>query len=63
LDWARVRPLADLVAGVTAGRQSADEITLFESHGIALWDVALAAVAYERARAQGLGHEIDFESG
>lgn len=62
LDWAGVRPLADLVAGVTAGRQSADEITLFESHGIALWDVALAAVAYERARAQGKGQEINFES-
>jgi ornithine cyclodeaminase/alanine dehydrogenase-like protein (mu-crystallin family) len=60
LHWAQVRPLADVIAGVCAGRTSPDEITLFESHGIALWDVALAAEVYERAQAQNAGQMIEF---
>jgi len=39
LAWERVRPLADVVAGLTPGRLMPDAITLFESQGIALWDV------------------------
>lgn len=60
LSWERVRPLADVVTGITAGRQSADEITLFESHGIALWDVALAAEIYERAEREDAGTMCTF---
>lgn len=60
LAWERVRPLADVVAGLCQGRESAEEITLFESHGIALWDVALAADVYERAREHGRGQVIEF---
>jgi ornithine cyclodeaminase/alanine dehydrogenase-like protein (mu-crystallin family) len=55
LNWAQVRPLADVVAGVYVGRTSPDDITLFESHGIALWDIALAAEIYERAQARSMG--------
>lgn len=55
LCWERVRPLADVVTGTVAGRTGADEITLFESHGIALWDVALAAEIYERAEREDVG--------
>lgn len=60
LNWARVRPLADVVAGLTPGRAATREITVFESHGIALWDVALAAEVYERATEKGVGDVIVF---
>jgi ornithine cyclodeaminase/alanine dehydrogenase-like protein (mu-crystallin family) len=51
--------LADLVAGRLSGRASPDEITLFDSTGVGLQDVAAAAVAYERAVAQEVGIPVD----
>jgi ornithine cyclodeaminase/alanine dehydrogenase-like protein (mu-crystallin family) len=60
LAWERVRPLCDVVAGLTSGRTSDDDITLFESQGLALWDIALAATAYERAAQAGSGTEVEF---
>lgn len=48
--------LGDLVAGRKGGRTSDSEITLFDSTGTALQDVAAAASIYERASgAPGLG--------
>jgi len=47
--------LADLVSGQRPGRRSADEITVFDSTGTALEDVAAAAVVYEKAVARGVG--------
>ena len=47
LSWERVYPLAHLVGGLLPPRQSPEEITLFKSLGIALEDVAAAAVVYE----------------
>jgi alanine dehydrogenase len=44
--------LADVVAGKRAGREHADEIIVFDSTGIALQDVAAAAVIYEAALEQ-----------
>jgi ornithine cyclodeaminase/alanine dehydrogenase-like protein (mu-crystallin family) len=41
--------LSELVLGTKIGRSSADEITLFDSTGTALQDVASAAAIYERA--------------
>jgi alanine dehydrogenase len=41
--------LGDLVAGHRSGRTSADQITLFDSTGTALQDVACAATIYGRA--------------
>lgn len=63
LNWQRVRELGDAVAGLIPARGGPDEITLFASHGIALWDIALAARIYERARAEGAGEEISFLDG
>jgi alanine dehydrogenase len=45
--------LADIVSGRRPGRRSADEITVFDSTGTALEDVAAAAIVYERALASG----------
>jgi ornithine cyclodeaminase/alanine dehydrogenase-like protein (mu-crystallin family) len=55
LSWSNVHMLADVIAGHMAGRTRDDEITLFESHGIALWDIALAADVYERATSHNRG--------
>lgn len=51
--------LAELVAGVKPSRQSRDEITVFDSTGVALEDVAAAAAAYESALRAGRGDEWD----
>lgn len=50
--WTKVVELAQVVAGQVPGRLSPDEVTLFESQGIALEDVALAHRILQRARAQ-----------
>lgn len=50
--------LAEVVAGTKPGRRSADEITLFDSTGTALQDVAAAALVYEKALAQGVGGRV-----
>ena len=47
--------LADLITGRKPGRRSAEEITVFDSTGTALEDVAAAAVVYEKAVASGAG--------
>jgi ornithine cyclodeaminase/alanine dehydrogenase-like protein (mu-crystallin family) len=61
LHWERVHELAEVVGGRFPGRAAADEITLFHSLGMALWDSAVAVHVYERARAAGAGTELPFE--
>jgi ornithine cyclodeaminase/alanine dehydrogenase-like protein (mu-crystallin family) len=58
LRWEDVLEFADVVSGKTPGRGSDEEITLFESQGISVWDVATAAHVYELATARGLGQMI-----
>jgi len=47
--------LGDVVAGRRPGRTRDDEITVFDSSGTAIQDVAAAIAVYERARAAGRG--------
>ena len=47
--------LGELVTGTKSGRMDDAEITIFDSTGTALQDVASAALAYERAIATGAG--------
>lgn len=47
--------LGDVFGGRAAGRQSAAEITIFKSLGMAVEDVAAAHLAFERASERGLG--------
>lgn len=47
--------LGQVVAGARPGRQAPDEITVFDSSGTGIQDVAAAACAYEIARDRGLG--------
>ena len=50
--------LAELVTGTKAGRSGADEITIFDSTGTAVEDVAAAVAIFERARRAGVGTPI-----
>jgi alanine dehydrogenase len=52
--------LGEIVAGRKAGRESEEEITIFDSTGMALQDVAAAAILYEKAEKQGSGVRLNF---
>lgn len=51
--------LGEVVEGSRPGRQSAKEVTLFKSVGVAIQDTAAGALALRRARELGLGTELD----
>jgi len=52
--------LADVVAGKFAGRATEEEITIFDSTGIAIEDAAAAALVYEKAVHAQLGTRFSF---
>jgi ornithine cyclodeaminase len=52
--------LGELVVGSAAGRVSADELTVFKSHGLAVEDLAAAALCVARARERGVGVSLEF---
>jgi ornithine cyclodeaminase/alanine dehydrogenase len=58
LDWLEVHELQEVVAGELPGRQADDDVVVFKSNGLAAWDVAIGAVALERARERGVGTEV-----
>lgn len=58
LDWLEVHELAEVVGGTVTGRHDDGDIVVFKSNGLAAWDMALAAVAVDKARAAGLGAEV-----
>ena len=43
-------PLGDVLAGSVEGRRSDDEITLFDSTGLAIQDLGICRAVYERWR-------------
>ncbi len=51
--------LGQVVTGAKPGRTSEDEITLFKSIGVAIEDVAVAALVYEKATAHGVGADVE----
>jgi alanine dehydrogenase len=53
--------LADVVVGRRPGRTRDNEITVFDSSGTALQDVAAAVAVYEKARATGRGTEVKLD--
>ena len=57
--WESVVELSPVVSGSGPQRRSQDEITIFKSTGIALWDVAVAAYVYQQALEKGKGRELD----
>ncbi|MCL4508540.1 MAG: ornithine cyclodeaminase family protein [Chloroflexi bacterium] len=57
--WDRACELGDIISGKTSGRRDAHEVTLFESQGIAIEDVAVGHLVYTRAREQHVGIDLD----
>jgi alanine dehydrogenase len=55
--------LGGVLAGEVPGRQSEDEITVFDSGGTGIETVAAAFLLYEKARERGLGETIDLAPG
>jgi len=51
--------LGEIVAGLKPGRQSQEEITIFDSTGMALQDVAAAAMAFEKAQQHNAGTRLN----
>jgi len=53
--------LGELVAGIKPGRSSQDEVTLYKSVGVAVQDVAAAALVLAAAQGRSVGLAIDLE--
>lgn len=50
--------LGEVIAGTRPGRTSREQVTLFESQGMAMQDLIIASDIVRLARARGLGEEI-----
>ena len=50
---------SDVVLGKVAGRESAEEITIFKLSGLAIEDLVAAQLAFNRAQASGIGTRIE----
>jgi len=60
-DWSEIIELHSIVTEKNKGRVNADQITLFKSSGIALWDVAVAGCVYQKALRLGKGKQLDID--
>ena len=60
LQWEGITELGQVVAGHTHGRGAPDDITLFESQGIGMEDVAVAAHIIAKATQEGTGITLPF---
>jgi alanine dehydrogenase len=58
LAWGQIGELGDVLTGRAPGRTSAAQITCFESHGLAVQDVAVGARLLALAAQQGIGSEL-----
>ena len=51
--------IGEVIAGIRPGRTSAEQVTLFESQGMAIQDLVIAAHLLRLAREEGAGSEVD----
>ncbi len=58
--WEQVISLSDVIAGRAKGRNSDEDITLFESQGLALEDLTTGMHIYNIAKERGLGQQLPF---
>jgi ornithine cyclodeaminase/alanine dehydrogenase-like protein (mu-crystallin family) len=61
LDPSAVSELGELASGARPGRTTADEVTLYKSVGVAVQDLAAAALVLAAAKEQGVGLEVELE--
>ena len=57
-EWERAVELGAVLAGQAKPAEGGSGITLFESHGLALWDLAAASTVLPKAIGAGLGEEL-----
>ena len=57
-----VAELGDVAAGASAGRLGSEDVTLFNSVGIGLQDLAIGRLLYDAALAQGVGTRVVLNS-
>lgn len=57
-DWRLMHDLGDVVTGQKTGRAQPEHVTLFDSVGLAIEDVALATELLTRARKEGFGQPL-----
>ncbi len=55
----QIVPLGAVINGTALGRTSDRQMTIFDSSGVAVQDIAIGALVLERARAGGLALEIE----
>jgi ornithine cyclodeaminase/alanine dehydrogenase-like protein (mu-crystallin family) len=60
--WDHATRLSDIVAGHALGRTAEDQITLFESLGIGLWDIAAASHVFDACVIEGRGTRLPIPS-
>jgi ornithine cyclodeaminase/alanine dehydrogenase-like protein (mu-crystallin family) len=60
--WDNATLLSDIIAGHALGRTGDDQITLFESLGIGLWDLAAASHVFDRCIIEGRGTRLPIPS-
>jgi alanine dehydrogenase len=53
-----ITPIGEVIAGMAAGRQSEEEITLFDGTGVGLQDLAVAAAVVKAAVARGVAVSV-----
>lgn len=58
--WEQIHNLSDVIAGRAKGRNTDEEITLFESQGLALEDLTTGMRVYNIAKERGMGQELPF---
>lgn len=56
--WEDAVEMSDVVSSRIGARESGEDITLFESHGLGIWDVACARVVVERIRGSGAAASV-----
>jgi ornithine cyclodeaminase/alanine dehydrogenase-like protein (mu-crystallin family) len=56
--WEGIQEIGDVIAGYAPGRTDASDITLFNSLGLAVQDVSLAATALDYAEEQDVGQVV-----
>jgi ornithine cyclodeaminase/alanine dehydrogenase-like protein (mu-crystallin family) len=58
LDWNTVSELGEVIVGRIAGRRAREDVTLYESHGMAVQDIYVAARLLQIAREEHVGTDL-----
>ena len=61
LDWDALPELGEVIIGRARRRESDDEVTLYESHGMGIQDLYVATRLVELARRSGVGTDLPVE--